>query len=476
MSLRCFRKAGCFSPVIWYLLTTAPGAAEAPNNPRGGEPVEAAPSASLASEKPSGAAEEPDDDQTAPLWNVASPFAPQEEPDDDAERDETGDAAHDPNVATPGDPWGDSDGLSLIAFRAIFQTRYRTTFAEKSRASRQSYAVREDNLVQNGDGWALKRVYLRLSSDPVKYVGFKTVVDFAELLDGKPDNVLKQSYLSLRPIPRRLEFMVGQFKAPFSILELDPTSRFEFTDFGPSNELLGALGMAGRDLGIQLLAAPLRKRKRLQLMLGAFQGHARDEHDFPAAKLAARIEVKPIKSLRLGVDAVRHLRDVTFNRPFNTSDKDLLPAPPDPLYPAQKRWGKGGAYGIDARYKRKGLMIRGEAIYGDRIDIDERYGARHFWSAWGLCAYRFKVGRVKLMPAIRAEWLDADAGHGKGLFRTLSASLTTIAWSRLRFVIDVTRTDVEAHTPVLDQPKPLQADPYLALDHTRLTAQLQLEL
>ena len=121
-------------------------------------------------------------------------------------------------------------------------------------------------------------------------------------------------------------------------------------------------------------------------------------------------------------------------------------------------------------------MLRGEGVYGDRVDIDRRYGAKHFWAAWGIAAYSIDLGTVKLLPAVRAEWLDADAGHGKGLVRTLSGSFTVIAWSRVRFLVDVTHTEVERNTIVINQPKPLQADPYLALSNTRLIAQLQLEL
>jgi hypothetical protein len=46
----------------------------------------------------------------------------------------------------------------------------------------------------------------------------------------------------------------------------------------------------------------------------------------------------------------------------------------------------------------------------------------------------------------------------------------------VRFLVDVTHTGVQANTPVLNQPKPLQATPFLALSNTRLSAQLQLEL
>jgi len=378
--------------------------------------------------------------------------------------------------AIPGDPWGDAQGLNLISMRSLFQTRYTSTWAEDSDASRASYIEREEILAQEGDGWSLERVLLRLSSDPVKYVGFKAVLDFSELISGDVEDVVKQAYSTVSPMPGRLSFVVGLFKLPFSVLELDPSARYEFAELGPSNQLLGDLGFAGRDYGLQVIGSPLRKAKRLTISLGAFRGHAYDEHDSPAGAIAGRIEVKPSKSLRFGVDAVGHLLDTTYNRPFNTSDKDVLPDPPDPLYPAQKRWGQGGAYGVDARFKKKGFMLRGEFVYGDRVDIDRRYDARHFWSAWGIAAYGFDVGPVKLLPALRAEWLDSDADHGKGAFMTLSGSFTVIAWSRVRFLVDATYTGVEPNTPVLNQPKPLQADPYLALSNTRLTAQLQLEL
>jgi hypothetical protein len=376
----------------------------------------------------------------------------------------------------PGDPWGDVDGTNLISLRALFQTRYSSTFAEESQSSRESYQVREDYLAQQGDGWSIHRMFVRLSSDPIRYLGFKAVFDMAELISNDPENSVKQVYATLSPLPGRVELVVGVFKLPVSILELDPSSRYEFASFGPANKLLGDLGFAGRDLGLQLLVAPLPKKKRLRLSAGVFQGHAENEHDSPAGAVAGRAEYKPMKSLRFGADAVYHPRALTYDRPFNTSDNDVLPNPPDPLYPAQKRWDKGGAYSVDARFKKKGFMLRCEFIYGDRIDIDRRYEARRFWSAWGIFAYGFDAGPLKLIPAVRAEWLDTDPDHGNGMYRTLSGSVSAVFLSRARVLLDVTHTGVEPNTPLFDQPKPLQAMPYMALDNLRVTAQLQLEL
>lgn len=381
-------------------------------------------------------------------------------------------------VSVPGDPWGDVGSEGLISLRALFQARYVSTFARRSRSESVSYALREDNLAQQNDGFSLNRVFLRVGADPSRYVGFKAVIDFGELMDGDPEDVLKQAYASLRFIPKRLELVAGLFKLPFSVVELDASSRFEFADFGQTNRLIGDLGYAGRDLGVQVLAAPLRKAKRLRLTLGAFRGHMYDEHDSPLGAVAGRIETKPNKALRFGADIVQHTKTVTYNRPFNTSDKDELPTPlPNPLFPAQKRWDKGHAFSVDARYKKKGLMVRGEFIYGDRIDIDERYGAKTFWAAWGLCAYRIDLSNdVRLLPAIRYEWLDADREHAHGGQQQLSFALNLLFWERVRFVLEAVRTDVQANTPLLNQPKPLASVPYLALDNTRVLGQLQLEL
>ncbi|MFT3923925.1 MAG: hypothetical protein QM778_15435 [Myxococcales bacterium] len=376
----------------------------------------------------------------------------------------------------PGDPWGDPQGLSVISLRALMQFRYTSTFATASKNELITGREKEDYLVQQGDGYSLNRMLVRLSSDPVKYLGFKSVLDFSELIDNDPEDVLKQAYAVLRPIPERLEFVAGLFKVPFSVLELDPTSRYEFANLGPANQLLNSLGFAGRDLGAQVTVAPLKKPKRLRLYLGAFRGHAHDEHDSPAGSLAARAESKPNKWLRLGADMVQQLGNRSYNRPFETSGKDVLPDPPDPAHPMQKNWGKGRAYSADIRIKRKGAMLRGEFMYIDRVDLDERYGAKSAWAAWGIAGYRFDVRSVQLLPALRAEWLDADREHGTGLWRTLSASLTLICLERVRFMLDVTRTDVQAHSPVLKQPKPLQIPPFMALDNTRVIGQLQVEL
>jgi hypothetical protein len=225
-----------------------------------------------------------------------------------------------------------------------------------------------------------------------------------------------------------------------------------------------------------VIVAPFDRPDLLHVTFGASRGHTHDENDWLFGTIGARLESTPVKGLRLGVDMVDHTRAVTYQRPFDTKKKHVLPNPPDPFYPTQKQWGAGRAWSADVSFERYHLSARAEAMIGDRVDVDSSYGARTFASVWGLIAYRFRVGPVHLMPALRAEWLDGDREHKIGLRRELSAALNLILSKNARLLFDVTRTDVEKGSPILDQPEPLQVPPFLELNNTRLTAQLQVEM
>jgi hypothetical protein len=376
-----------------------------------------------------------------------------------------------------GDPFGDApSGSSLgpLSFRALLQLRYRQTSARPSKNPRPGYAVREDALATDGDGFELQRLFLRLAAEPTPKLGFKTILDFSKL--SNPENVLKQAYVSVRPVPKRVELAIGLLKLPYSTMELDPIARYELSDLGHSDDLIKNLGFGGRDLGAELMVAPLAKPKLLRLSLGAFGGHAKDEHASPLGAIGARLETKPLKGLRLGIDAVGMPTSHDYLRPLDTSSKDVLPSPSDPLYPREQRWAAGKAYSADVTYDRHHLMLRGEALLGDRVDVEQRYGARSFWATWLLCAYDFHVGWLRFTPVLRAEWLDTDREHDVGRRRALSAGLSFPYEERLRLLFDVTRTDVQHGSAVIESPKPLPAVPYFERDSTRVSAQLQLEL
>lgn len=379
-----------------------------------------------------------------------------------------------------GDPWGDDTSrlaAGPLTFRLALQTRYRETFAERSHNPRQGFALREDVLAADGDGFQLQRFLLRMEVAPKTWLRFKGTLDFAKLRGSNVSNVVKQAIASLRPLPGRLELYAGVFKLPYSILELDPVARYELTEFGDANQLINDLGFAGRDVGVAVTFAPLARPKWLRVVVGTFRGHAKDEHASPLGVIAGRIESKPwFKGLRLGVSIVGMPFAQDYKQPFETSGKDVLPDPPDPLYPREQRWASGKAYGADISYTRERFSVRVEGLLGDRIDVDQRYGARSFSALWALLAYRFKLGKLGLMPAARVELMDADREHDTGRRLQLSFGVNVLYKKYVRFVIDLAHTDVQAGSPVIEQPRPLPYYPYLALDNTQLTGQLQLEL
>jgi hypothetical protein len=306
---------------------------------------------------------------------------------------------------------------------------------------------------------------------------FKGTLDFAKLRGSDVSGVVKQAIATLRPVEKRLEVYAGVFKIPYSILELDPVAEYELTDFGDTNELVNDMGFAGRDVGLAVMFAPLPKPKWARLIVGTWRGHAKDENSSPLGVLAARVESKPwMKGFRIGASVVGMPSSQSYKQPFETSSKDVLPDPPNDMYTREQRWASGKAYAADISYSRRRFSVRVEGLLGDRVDVDQRYGARSYSSLWALVAYRFKVGKIGIMPAGRFEVMDADREHDSGGRRIYSFGVNLLYKRSVRFVLDVSHTDVDDDTPVIEQPKPLPGIPYIALDNTRVTGQLQLEL
>lgn len=415
------------------------------------------------------------DSEHAETSHAKSPLAALTEPHEDSASD-NGSAPQEPFV---GDSFGSrSAGLQfgILNLRFLLQTRVQRTWASESDNTSSSYRVVENTLARDGDGWSIQRLFVRVGLEPYKQLALKTTIDLAELMHDNPDNAIKQAHVTFKAIPKRLELTVGAFKLPFSILELDPSAKFPYADFGPSNALVKDLGFAGRDIGAELLVSPLSKKRFLRLALGIFRGHTKDENAALVGAVGARIESEPIKGLRFGVDWVGLPYTSTYLQPLETSKKQVNPAPSDPLYPYEKTWSSGNAISVDARYRRHRLLVEAEAMFGKRVDVATRYEANTFAAVWGLVAYRFRVGPVRLMPTLRAEWLDADREHPVGVRRVLSLGFNVYPSQAVRFVLDVARTDVQARSPLLDQPKPIQLTPYYELDETRIIAQLQVLL
>jgi hypothetical protein len=377
-----------------------------------------------------------------------------------------------------GDPWGDSqDELKAagLSFRFLLQAHYRQSFGESKNVDR-SYHLGEENLLHHNDGWYVNRLFWRLAAEPSKYVGYKMLLDMAEFQHNNGKQAIKQAYVALRPVPKHLHFLVGVLKLPYSIAELDPIAKYEFTKMGDANDLVKGMGFAGRDIGAEVVVSPLAKPKHLTLALGLFRGHAHDENASLIGAIGGRAESYPVKGLRLGIDFMDMPKTERYRNPFETGSKNLLPNPEDPRFPYSQTWLKGHAFSGDITFTRWKLMLRTEGMIGTRIDNDTLYHAKKFGAVWAIAAYRFPVGNFELQPALRAEWLDTDLDQSNGMRRTLAAGVAAYFVRSVRLLVDVARQDVQAQSPYIDQPLPLQAVPYNALSNTCVTGQVQVTL
>lgn len=231
--------------------------------------------------------------------------------------------------------------------------------------------------------------------------------DFEQLLDeANEDPLLRDMYVQIRPL-RQLRVRVGQFKRPFSRLELRGRSRLELVKRGPSNDwLIEDLKFGDRDIGLMLEGRFGNGKRNIEYAAGIFNGAGKNdkETDLNGAKdYAVRLQGKPADWLSLGVSSS-----------FKTVDVHSI------AYYPEFAW----AYGADARLKLGSFSLLAEGLFGQNHDRcaaanipaecrEQVDGGDlpHSWSAVLLGAYQFDLGtkaRLKLQPLIKLELLQPN--------------------------------------------------------------------
>jgi hypothetical protein len=408
-----------------------------------------------------------------------------ESPDGEDEDSEEGGGSKAPKRATGDEAIGGQDSTPIggYTFRSLIQTRFRQTFVDVEPMLDALARQKADELllmpdkylellrqgVRENDGIRLNRAFLRAIAQPTQEVGFKLLLDFAELTRQNVRRTIKLAFTELTP-HERVTVTAGLFKIPFSLLELLPIADFEFAEVGPTDALIKNLGFAGRDIGAMVRISPLARKRHLSLFVGAFQGENTGDQEYRGpGMLAGRVTSRPIKRLRLGANAAWRPHAVDAWRRITRIEH---------RYP---RYASGMAYGGDVSFRYKKLELRAEALKGDRTDLDanvftfvrfRRGVARTFLSTWALAAYRIRVGKVVLQPAVRAEWLDLDREHPVGELLYLTAALGIDFSERVRLLFDVSHTDVQPGTVNREVPRIFLYD----ADNTTFIVQLQLKL
>lgn len=219
---------------------------------------------------------------------------------------------------------------------------------------------------------------------------------------------LRDAWVEVR-LNRALRVRLGQFKRPFSALELRGRSSLEIIDRGPANGLLiEDLGFGDRDLGLQMSGDFGRSKRRISYALGLFNGTGRNrpETDGNGAKdIVGRVEARARRWLTFGANGAVKL--------FDTETVDYYPS---------FSWMTG----IDVTIKRKGILVLVEGLYGLNHDrcamaVDEqecrgetdRIGVPKAAALTVLAAYRFELGTtldLALEPVVKGEALWPDDG------------------------------------------------------------------
>lgn len=206
-------------------------------------------------------------------------------------------------------------------------------------------------------------------------------------------SLLVDAYLHIAPLPY-LELRVGQFKKPFSGLELRSSGKLKVLERGLGNErIVEGLLYGERDLGFQLSGRIVPKFE-LDYAVGVFNGSGPDVADRGNSKdIVARLTLGPLEQLQLGLSGSVKFFDKRYS-------------------PSELGW----AVAADVRFRIKGLSLFLEGM----MALDHLYWRRDnpadsapiILSGVVIAAYRFRISsalRFSLEPAFKFEILDPSA-------------------------------------------------------------------
>lgn len=237
--------------------------------------------------------------------------------------------------------------------------------------------------------------------------------------DGENRQRLREQFaLQLRDAYGRFSFykwffvQAGNFKKPFSRLRL--TSPWDLLlplrglldDRAIGSTRYGGFG--GRDAGVQV-GGDIGTLLGLRYHLGVFSGQPflygveQSTKDF-----VGRVEIKPIKVLRLALNVSHKL--------YHYKEGPTL----DGLALRSGHVYTENLFGADARIKIKKFVLFLEGAYGDNVD----FGPGHrLWGAHAISAYRIKLGKMALVPAVMADFFDPSDHAGHELLIRLAGAL-----------------------------------------------------
>ncbi len=230
------------------------------------------------------------------------------------------------------------------------------------------------------------------------------------IMDASTAAIVRDVYVRIQPFAW-LGLRIGQFKKPFSKVELTSRAKLPFINRGISNDWIAEeLGYGDRDLGLQL-EGRIWKKIKLDYMIGVFNGAGMNvrEMDINGQKdLVFRLEARPVKWLSLGVDASlkiigrddlpRFIDEENFPDGYTMDD-----------FKDEHGWMTGVPWmtGVDVMLRIHKMRILVENLFGESWwfrTADYRYT----WSLALMLSYEWRLvedWKISLEPALKAEML-----------------------------------------------------------------------
>jgi hypothetical protein len=284
-------------------------------------------------------------------------------------------------------------------------------------------------LPEGAGGFKLRQARVGIDAGYRDILRARVSVDFADLLESpKPGKVLRNAWVNVAIHPA-FQIKVGQFKRPYSRLELRGFSSIPFLGRGLYNDLaVEDLRWGDRAVGVSLwgkieATRPGLSRLRWQVSASndvvAGAPHGVDVH--------ARLTYDPTAWLSFGINgAIKHVQDPL-------ADEAACRATLKRGASCRRNvFAGGGDLAIDV----KGFYMSVET----NLAQDWLYAETSPWmiGALGYASYEFQVGpHTRLQPAVFGEYVDANLSYAQSEAVRTGAAFNVLWTNRLRIIPQV---------------------------------------
>lgn len=264
----------------------------------------------------------------------------------------------------------------------------------------------------------LRRARLAFDLQPMWWLAAQLDADVSKV------PMVKDAYVDVGP-GELLRVRVGQFKTPYSRIELTSSGRLPLVDRGLVNqELTIAAGFGGRDRGLMVHGSIAS----LGYAVAIHNGTATQDEVDDGKDVGARLTYKPARVLELGVSGGYLLR--------NARVVGVVP----------RRFASGG---VDLRLRLARLEVVGEALYAQdplvANDVRKLAGIAY------AVVRGPKVSGVSIRPVAKVEILDQNVQANRDQARALGLGLNLHFAKALRLMVQAEELWAEANSALAEE-------------------------